>query len=97
MAETLIRLDSAAQLIAVHLRHDHVADDERGLLRCAASSASRRSRGGDSVAVLFEDVLQSLRLSCAVLAIRICSAYRHRIGVHGSNSVRTRACARSVR
>jgi len=68
MAETRIRFDSAAQLVAVHLRHDHVAHDERGLAAlCGLKRESSVRGGGDAVAVLFEDVLQSLRLSGAVL------------------------------
>ena len=63
-----VPFDAPAQLVAVHFGHDHITDDERrsGSLRCFQGHAPV-CRGGHGVAVLFQDVLQPLGLSCTVL------------------------------
>src|ERR671930_113344 len=52
-----------AQLIAVHLRHDYVANDERGLAATRGFERQPAVGGaGDVIAMLLEDVLKPFRL-----------------------------------
>ncbi len=83
VAQAGIGLDAAAQLVAVHLRHDHVADDERrfGSLRCFESEPSVRG-DRDLVALPLQDVLQPLRLGRAVLGDQYVQRRTARSHVH---------------
>ena len=67
VAKVGVRLDAAGKFVAVHFRHDHVADDEcrlelwRHFQRQAAVGGN-----ADFVPLLFENVLQPLGLGGAV-------------------------------
>jgi len=68
ITQACIRFDLSAQFVAVHFRHEHIADDERRPVKpCSLQGEFSVRRCGDPVTLLFEDVLQPLRLSCAVL------------------------------
>ena len=61
-------LDLAAELVAIHLGHDDIADNQGGqALADGGEGFPAIARGGKAIAMLFEDVLQLLGLRGAVL------------------------------
>ncbi|HEU5124407.1 MAG TPA: hypothetical protein VFW05_10120 [Verrucomicrobiae bacterium] len=66
--ELWVLFDLATKLIAVHFRHDNVADDQRG--RMGADGGQRLvavASGGNAIALLLDDVAKPRGLSRAVL------------------------------